>query len=231
MGKKASLVWNRTEFVDTESQESYEDWSPLLRALAHVGHFGVLVPLAVLGVLATWKERSRVGVYYAMAGAYLLSVVVFYVSARYRLPLVPFLMLFASAGLASLASFVRTANGAKIAAAVVAIGAVAIVTNQPILSAEAMRAATETNLGVALQTDDRLEEAEAHYRRAIAIDPGYGPAYVNLGMTLVALNRPEEAIEAYRRAQGARIGGHRARLQTGKRLVAGGQGVRGRRLF
>ena len=201
MAKKVSLVWNRTEFVDTESQESYEDWSPLLRALAHVGHFGVLVPLAALGVLATWKERSRVGVYYAMAGAYLLSVVVFYVSARYRLPLVPFLMLFASAGLASLASFVRTANGAKIAAAVAAIGAVAIVTNQPILSAEAMRAATETNLGVALQTDDRLGEAEAQYRRAIAIDPGYGPAYVNLGMTLVALNRPEEAIEAYRRAR------------------------------
>ena len=126
MGRKASLVWNRTEFVDTESQESYEDWSPLLRALAHVGHFGVLVPLAVLGVFATWKDRSRVGVYYAMAAAYVLSVVVFYVSARYRLPLVPFLMLFASAGLASLASFVRTASGAKIAAAVVVIGAVAI---------------------------------------------------------------------------------------------------------
>ena len=54
-----------------------------------------------------------------------------------------------------------------------------------------MRATTETNLGVALQTDERLDEAEAHYRRAIAIDPSYGPAYVNLGMTLVALNRPE----------------------------------------
>ncbi len=201
MGKKASLVWNRTEFVDTESQESYEDWSPLLRALALVGHFGVLVPLAALGVLATWKERSRVGVYYAMAGAYVLSVLVFYVSARYRLPLVPFLILFASAGLASLASFVRTSSGAKIAAAAVLIGAVAIATNRPILSAEVLRATTETNLGVALQTDERLDEAEAHYRRAIAIDPGYGPAYVNLGMTLVALNRPEEAIEAYRRAR------------------------------
>jgi tetratricopeptide (TPR) repeat protein len=200
MGRKASLVWNRTEYVDTESQESYEDWSPLLRVLARVGHFGVLVPLAVLGVFATWKGRSRIGVHYAMTVAYALSVVVFYVSARYRLPLVPFLMLFASAGLASLASFVRSASGAKIAAAAAVIGVVAIATNRPLLSADLMRAATETNLGVALQTDNKLHEAETRYRRALAIQPNYAPAHVNLGMVLVALHRPDEAIEAYSHA-------------------------------
>ena len=199
-GRKAALIWNRTEFVDTESQASYEDSSWLLRALAPIGHFGILVPLAVLGIVATWRDRSRVGVYFAIAAAYAASLVVFYVSARYRLPLVPLLMLFAAAGLASLATFLRTAGRLKIAAAAAAIVMVVIVTNRPLLSADLMRATTETNLGVALQTDQRLQEAEARYRRALAIQPDYAPAYVNLGMVLVALQRPGEGIDAYRRA-------------------------------
>ena len=200
MSTKAVLLWNRTEFVDTESQASYEDSSTLLYALAPVGHFGILVPLAVLGIIATWADRSRAGVYYAITAAYAASVVLFYVSARYRMPLVPLLILFAAAGLASLTTFLRTAGAPKIAVAATTIGAVMILANLPILSADLMRATTETNLGVALQTDGRLHEAEAHYRRALAIQPDHAPAHVNLGMVLVALHRPDEAIEAYKRA-------------------------------
>ena len=200
MSTKAVLLWNRTEFVDTESQASYEDSSSLLYALAPVGHFGILVPLAILGIIATWADRSRAGVYYAMTAAYAASVVLFYVSARYRMPLVPLLILFAAAGLASLTTFLRTAGAPKIAVAATTIGAVMILANLPILSADLMRATTETNLGVALQTDGRLHEAEAHYRRALAIQPEHAPAHVNLGMVLVALHRPDEAIEAYKRA-------------------------------
>jgi tetratricopeptide (TPR) repeat protein len=200
IGRKAALVVNRTEFVDTESQASYEEWSPVLQALAHVGHFGVLMPLAILGVVATWHDRSRVCVYYAMALSYVASVVMFYVSARYRLPLAPFFILFAAAGVASAASFVREASRTRIAAAVVAVGVVAAATNTSLLSEDLMQAATETNLGVALHMDGNLQAAEARYRRALELQPDYAPAYVNLGMVLTALHRPEEAIAAYARA-------------------------------
>jgi tetratricopeptide (TPR) repeat protein len=200
MGTKAVLLWNRTEFVDTESQASYEDSSWLLYALSPVGHFGILVPLAVLGIIATWPDRSRAGVYYAVATAYAASVVLFYVSARYRMPLVPLLILFAAAGLASLTTFLRGEGALKIAGAAATIGAVVVMTNLPLLSANLMRATTETNLGVALQTDGRLHEAETHYRRALDIEPDYAAAHVNLGMVLVAQHRPDEAIEAYQRA-------------------------------
>ena len=227
MGTKAALLWNRTEFVDTESQASYEDASWLLRALAPVGHFGVLVPFAVLGIIATWSDRSRAGVYYAIAAAYAASVVLFYVSARYRLPLVPLLILFAAAGLASLPTFLRTAGARKIGVAAATIAAVMIVTNLPLLSANLMRATTETNLGVALQTDGRLQDAETHYRRALAIQPDYAPAHVNLGMVLVALHRPDEAIDAYQRAIALERSRRRSRREIGECLVTGGQGARG----
>ena len=201
MTRKAALLWNRTEFVDTESQASYEDYSSLLRGLALAGHFGLLVPLAALGIITTWSSRSRLYVLYALGLAYAASTIMFYVSARYRLPLVPMLMLAAAAGGVSLGGFLRTAGGLKIAAAAAVVGAVAIATNQRLVSDDLMRATTETNLGVALHMDGKIHEAEARYRRALEVQPDYAPAHVNLGMALTALRRWDEAIAAYTRAR------------------------------
>jgi len=102
LGRKTALLWNRSEMLDTESQESYAEWSTLLRLAGRLGHFGVLVPLACLGIIITWPSRNRLWVIYGISTAYAASVVMFYVSARYRYPLVPFLLLFAAAGLVAL---------------------------------------------------------------------------------------------------------------------------------
>src|SRR5207248_3876954 len=91
-----------TEMLDTESQESYADWSWPLRAFGWFSHFGVLVPLAGAGMFLAWPLRQRVAIVYAMTAAYSVSVLVFYVFARYRLPLVPLLMLFAAHALVEL---------------------------------------------------------------------------------------------------------------------------------
>ncbi len=88
MARKVALLWNATEMLDTESQEAHAEYSLPLRALGRVGHFGVLVPLAVLGFVLTWPMRRRLWILYAMTLAYAASVVLFYVFARYRYPLV-----------------------------------------------------------------------------------------------------------------------------------------------
>src|SRR4029453_9634877 len=61
MGRKFALLWNATEMLDTESQEAYAEWSWPLRVGGVVGHFGVLVPLALVGVFVTWPRPSRLG--------------------------------------------------------------------------------------------------------------------------------------------------------------------------
>ena len=50
-----------TEMLDTESQESHAEWSTLLSVGGMVGHFGLLVPLALLGVIATWPSARASG--------------------------------------------------------------------------------------------------------------------------------------------------------------------------
>jgi tetratricopeptide (TPR) repeat protein len=197
MARKTALVVNATEMIDTESQEWHAEWSWPLRVGAFAGHFGTLVPLAVLGLILTWPMRSRLWVFYAMIGAYAASVVLFYVFARYRYPLVPLLMLFAAAGVAK--AIERPTPRLK-PWALAALIAASIISNWPILSKRMMRAITETNLATALQSDGRLDEAVDHYRRAIAIQPDYAPAYNNLGTALRAKGRLDEAVATYQRA-------------------------------
>ncbi len=211
LARKTALLWNTTEMLDTESLESYAEWSTPLRLLGWAGHFGLLVPLAVMGVVLTWPDRARLWPLLAMTLAYAASVVAFFVYARYRYPLVPFLVLFASAGIVNVTRqlFPRSAEreaglprrtakreGWAIGLAVLA----AVLTNRPMLSADHMRAITEHNLGAALQTDGDLPRATQHYRRAVQIQPDYAPAHNNLGTALMAEGDIAGAAASYERA-------------------------------
>src|SRR6266581_1364916 len=210
MARKTALLVNATEMVDTEDQESYAEWSAVLRLLGPVTHFGVLVPLAFAGMLATWSGRSRLWVLYALLIVYALSVMFFFVFARYRYPLVPMLILFAAAGgLAAIAeiqsfqragfSVVRPASR-KLILQVTAVATVAIFVNWPMGSASAMRAVTATNAGTALQSEHRIDEAIAYYRRAIATQPEFATAHFNLANVLIEQGNPAAALDHFERA-------------------------------
>ena len=203
MGRKVVLLWNRTEMVDTEDQSTYADWSLPLRLLGPIGTFGVLVPLAALGIFVTWRDRKRLVAIYALVLAYAASVVVFYVFARYRYPLVPMLVVFAAAGLVGVRESWVGSRGFRVPSPesrIPTLVAVAIFCNWPVASASEMRAVTDTNLGAALQDEGHLDEAMAQYRRAIAEQPTYAPAYNNLATALRKAGKSTEAQATYEHA-------------------------------
>jgi tetratricopeptide (TPR) repeat protein len=231
MARKVALLGNAAEMVDTEDQAMHAEWSSVLSLLGPVTHFGVLVPLALAGIFTTWSDRSRLGILYALPVAYSGSVLIFYVFARYRYPLVPMLILFAGPGLAVVVkSFLAAAHfragASRLGAAhfragasrlrpqlsvrrpgsktlvlqTVCVAAVAIFANWPMGSRAAMRAITETNLGAALHAEHRLDDAIAHYRRALTAEPDYAPGYSNLAVALREQNRIDEAVASYQQA-------------------------------
>jgi tetratricopeptide (TPR) repeat protein len=195
--RKAALLVNAAEMIDTESQESYAEWSWPLRVLGPVAHFGVLVPLAVIGVWLTWAERRRLWALYAIAAAFAVTTVAFYVFARYRFPLVPVLVIFAAAGVTRAAAAWASWPVARRAGVAGVALATALLCGIPVTSSARARAITETNLGTALHDQGRLDDAVAHYGRALAIVPDHVPAMNNLGVTLRAQGRVDEAIRVY----------------------------------
>ena len=202
-GRKILLLFNRAEMIDTESQESHAEYSAALWVLGWVGHFGILMPLAVFGMIATWPDRRRLWLVHALMLTYAVSVVMFFVFARYRYPLVPFLLLFAVAPFDSRVRHYMTnslAQGSRKWRLAAILAAVAIFSNVPVLSSTLMMALTENNLGTALMERQQYDQAIAHHERAIALRPDYAPAYNNLGAALRGAGRLDEAVARYRTA-------------------------------
>jgi Flp pilus assembly protein TadD len=56
------------------------------------------------------------------------------------------------------------------------------------------------NLGVALAKRGRIDEAMAHFRKALEVDPDYTGAHNNLGIALADCGRIDEAAEHFRKA-------------------------------
>lgn len=200
MGRKLMLAWNAAEVADTEDQLSYADWSFLLRASGSVWHFGVLAPLALFGVWATWPRRADLTLLYLLLAAYTVALVAFAVMARYRYPLVPFLMLFASAGVVNIGQILRTRPPQHLAWAGAATLVLAVVSNWPMYSMAEMRAVTDSNVGTELQAQGDVDDAIALYRDVLARDPEDALAYSNLGTALAAAGELDDAIVQYRRA-------------------------------
>ena len=61
--------------------------------------FGTLAPLAFLGLLVTWPKRRRLLPLHILLFGYMATVLLFFNFARFRVPAVPLLALFASEGL------------------------------------------------------------------------------------------------------------------------------------
>ena len=203
-GRKILLLFNHTEMLDTESQESYAEYSTPLRIGGWFGHFGLLMPLAIAGLIATWPERRRLWLIHALTLAYAASVVVFYVFARYRFPLVPFLIVFAAAPfdprVRDYIVHTLTQGHSKKWRWAAIVATMTIFSNWPVLSPTLMMAITENNLGTALLDRGLYDQAVLHNERAIALRPDYAPGYNNLGAALRAAGRLDDAVARYKQA-------------------------------
>lgn len=219
--RKTALTFNAVEVVDTESQYAHAEHSLPLAATGWLTHFGVLAPLAVIGAAATWPRRRRLLPLYLMLGFYAASVIAFYVVARYRYPLVPFLVLFAAAGGDHLLRAARRAAALPRAPLIAAAAlACAVGANWPLSSKDHMRAVSYNNLATAYRERGDLPRAVALYQTALSLDADYAQAHSNVGSALAAAGEPQRAIEHYQQAVAADPGAGDLRFNYGNALLA-----------
>ncbi|MEN8161573.1 MAG: tetratricopeptide repeat protein [Myxococcota bacterium] len=224
MGRKLALLVSTIELVDTEDQYATADYSWVLRTAGIWGHFGVLLPLATLGVFVTWPRRRTLWWLHAAIAAYASTLLIFYVVTRYRYPLVPFLALFAGAGIVGAAAWARARPRREVFAALAVVSVLAILSNG--LSAmpkDRMRAVTHANLGSWFREHGQLERAVGHYERAFSLDPALDDLAHQLAGTWLEQGRVGLAIGLYERTLATRqddAGLHRGLARA---LRAGGR--------
>ena len=115
--KKFTLFWNGYEFDPNYDIHYVKKYSPILRiALCKFAGiyfpFGIIVPFALLGVILALKNKDTFNqpnlfLLLAYAGVFSLSVILFLIKARYRLPVIPLFILFAAHGMYRLFTMVK----------------------------------------------------------------------------------------------------------------------------
>lgn len=211
LSRKLALSVNAVELVDSKDQYSHADRSVVMAMAGALLHFGVLAPLAALGVWITWPRRARLLPLYLLFAAYTASMLLFYVFARYRVPLVPILVLFAAAGIAGLPRFARSRPRGERAACLGLTAVVAIFCNWPLSDPDYMRSVTHYNLGNELAAAGDVDAAMSRYRRAIFLHDENAMANHNLGALLARRGDLEGARLRYQRALEIAPGYARAR--------------------
>lgn len=154
---------------------------------------GLIIPLALLGIVTLWPLRRRLAVPLAYLAVQAVFIPVFFVSARHRVPAIPLFVLFAVGG-APLLWRRRVVAGIALAVLVVAL-------NWPTWETRfSLAGEHELFRGKALATrGDRLAAAAA-MKRATELAPDDTRAWFELGNADDALGRPLEAADAWARA-------------------------------
>jgi hypothetical protein len=124
LGRKLRRVSAEGEEGDFgDDYASYAALSPVLRA--GIG-FGTIAPLAVLGIAVSAKRRPGLAWTATVAAAYAVSLLPFFVTGRYRLPMIPPVLLLAGAGTVWLARAWGSRRGAAAVATLIVLGAPAL---------------------------------------------------------------------------------------------------------
>lgn len=219
--RKLSFVMSAYELPQLENYYFQKRYSRLLSF--PLPSFGVVAPLGVVGLALSFRRR-RAALVGLFAATYLLSIVTFFVVARYRLPVVPAFILGASYVAVDVWERVRRREWRGLIPRAVAVGAVAVLVNANLYGVDRGKAFAQAHFRLGIIYGDRGEKdrAIAEYTRSIEIDPDYPKSYLNLGALLAESGRPEEAVDAFRRAVDLDPGYTAARVNLGMALAEAG---------
>jgi len=198
--KKLYLVFYGEELTPNSNLGLYRERSFLLRILISKWGplyipFGLLFPFFVLGIGVRGAKRDK-GLLIGFIIAYSLSLMLFHVRARYRLPIVPFMIPFAAAGMLYLIKQVQIKDVKKVVPCFFILAFFAVLVNAPLLDVSfAKRFPTDYFVGQALYKQGHYELALEEFEKGLEKDPHFPDLRRAYGHTLIRLGRLEEGLE------------------------------------
>ena len=197
--KKCTFFWRKEEIPINIHFQLCKNLFPIFRL--PLISFGMIAPFAILGIILSLKRWKSTLLITLFAFSYMLSVIVFFVSARYRLPTVPFLIIFSSYALYRSFEVVRAKGIKEIAVWGIVLILLFIGIHKDFKCyALNFSHVHYNNLGSIYRKNGELDKAISTYKEALSINPNFAEAYSNLGITYVDKGMFSEAIIQYGKA-------------------------------
>lgn len=207
MARKTLLFWGPDEVADNKvvgldrAHSSVLRWIPL--------SFPIVLSLGILGLVLVWRRGATGGGNDRRAVAWLIFgvVIVWYashlpiaVTSRYRVPVIPFLILFGAFYVHWVVAAVRHGRTRRAVPWLVAAAVLLVVSHVDLAGYEDSEARWHYQRAIAFQHDGDLDGAIEEYRTAIRLNPQYAAVYNDIAAALATDGRIAESIPYFRKA-------------------------------
>ncbi len=189
LGRKFLLFWNAYEIPNHYDINYFRQTSKVLGLNPFM--FSWIVPLGFLGMYVSRKRWRTYAVLYAFGLAYLISLMPFFVTSRYRLPVVPVMIVFCAHALWWIWERIRSREKSGWIVPVIVLVVALIVVNLPLV--DFSLGPQYAIIGQVYRDAGDYEEAARYYRLAIEESPDFDLAHNSFGSTLLRLGRHYEA--------------------------------------
>ncbi len=232
---KLRLFWSPHEIGNNQAIWPIARQSPVMFLVSWIG-FPLIAGFAAGGVFLIRKEWREWFLLLAFGFCYMGTVVAFFCNARYRLPVVPILVLLGAAGVQQAIKQFRRREWRPVALAMLVTGLAWLLISFNPPSRRQFKAASEANHALQMafyhenprpQGSGDLEEAEKFFRKTLKLWPGKTEASVGLGKVLARRGEAFEAekilrgvVENHPENQKARSAFARTLAQTGRTIEA-----------
>jgi len=196
---KLYYFWGRRELDQIYTMKGMATLMPVLR-LPLVTFF-LIGPLSLLGLFFTFKNPERKKVLIALSSiTYCLSLIPFFITDRYRIPIIPQLCLFASFALVWLFERAKSHRWREFLPALVLLIILFIfLDNRNYSKPRQEDEAFHNSLGLIYQAEGRYDDAIREYKTGLSFGKVTN-LYSNLGNTYYLKNDYFKAIENYKQA-------------------------------
>ncbi len=192
LGRKLLLFWNAYEIPNHYDINFFKTFSRVLRFDPFL--FAWMIPFGFLGIYVSRRRWRELLPLYLFAGVYMVSLVPFFITSRYRLPVVPVMLVFAAVGVWWVVRRIVARDRHGWIGAAVVLTVSFVIVNLPLI--DFTLGPSYAILGSVYRDMGEHEEAVEQYRLAIKDSPGYDMAYSNLASELGRLGRYKEAESA-----------------------------------
>jgi tetratricopeptide (TPR) repeat protein len=201
--RKFLLFWNAYEFPQIED---YYVWRNVFPSPLPLISFALVGPLAITGMVLTLKRTEKFFLLHMFVVMYMVSICLFFVTARYRVQIVPVLAIFSSYALWWLIDHIGSMRLGQASLALCLVFASLVVTGRPMLGALGIRPSIDSwhshfSKGTKFLSDpSRLDAAIQELTEAVRLNPRNPEAFNNLGMAYDKKAIPVQAEAAFRNA-------------------------------
>ena len=213
-GEFVSLVWKKLVylFLGFENSDNFDIYhqrglSVIYRILLWKADgvlyfpFGLLFPLTMMGVVVLRKHWRQLLPLYLFVLAYIPTIVLFLVTARHRLPIIPFMIIIAAGGVAYFASEWKQMGGKTKVLTIVLPIVLLLLVNRTYYAAGATNEFQNFyNDGLRYANTGDYSNAELAFSEAYRLDPQSVPLLDNLAFAQFQLGQMESAKRNFQRA-------------------------------